>query len=139
MPGTDRAELIRLFSDDIFDPPGDITNRERMTLTYRRMAYINDQLAALMPLLHRPDLLRDLLELSAMVDPPLFHVLFLHHCLATGAVLDYAADLPDQGDGFGTILLTELGLGNTSGGGGPHTRVVYDPAEDDFVPHHPQP
>jgi acyl-CoA oxidase len=140
MPDTDRAELISLFSDDIFDPPGDITNRERMMLTYRRMAYINDRLAASMPLLHHPDLLRDLLELSAMVDPPLFHVLFLHHCLATGALLDYTADLPGQGDGFGTILLTELGLGNTSGGGGDqHTRVVYDPAEDDFVLTTPSP
>src|SRR5260221_6935320 len=102
------------------------------------MAYPDDRRGASLPLLRHPDLLRALLELPAMVDPTLFHVLFVHHCLATGAVLDYAAvpgDLPGQGPGFsvGTILSTELGLGNTSGAGNPHTKVVYDPAEDDFL------
>jgi acyl-CoA oxidase len=136
--GTNRVGLVNMFTHPIFEPPGDLTSREQAALTYRRMAHVQDRLPATEPLLHRPELLRDLIELSAMVDPTLFHVLHLHHCMATGSILDQAAvtdELPGRGPGFsvGTILAVELGLGNTSNVGNARTEVVYDPENDDFV------
>ncbi|WP_019925206.1 hypothetical protein [Nocardia sp. BMG111209] len=88
------------------------------------------------PLLADHDTLRAVLELSAVTDPRLFHVMFLHHCMTIGNALDQGADPADvaalaSAECVGAALMTEKGRGNSSSG--VRTEAVYDPAAGTFV------
>ncbi|MBE8519619.1 hypothetical protein ILP97_19295 [Amycolatopsis sp. H6(2020)] len=93
-------------------------------------------LAADRPLLHDHARLRALLERSAVTDPSLFFLLFLHHCMAIGAALDQGAADEDvaelvSGRRIGAALLAELGHANSNSR--THTEAVFDPAAREFV------
>ncbi|MGA5823767.1 acyl-CoA dehydrogenase [Kitasatospora sp. NPDC094028] len=84
--------------------------------------------------------LRALLEVTAAADPRLFHIMFLHHCMALGAALDYGATSGDiaelaRGRSIGAALMTELGRGNSSSD--IRTEAVLDRTSGDFVLHTP--
>jgi acyl-CoA oxidase len=129
-------QLVDLFSCELFGSEH-VTSVRDDDSPYRRMRHLNQRLDRPSPLLvHDRDYLRDLLELTAIVDPRLFHVMFLNHCLATGGALDYAEDSMVPSDSlvgfeFGTALMTEVGHGNS--GANILTEAVYDPERDDFV------
>ena len=132
----ERDRLIRLFSDPLFDPPEGSAAPD-VALPYQMLRYVRGHISAELPLLQQdPEQLRALLETAAVVDPRLFHVMFLDQCMATGGILEYAADsavLDDVAEGFsiGTALMTELGHG--SSGANILTEAVYDPEHDEFV------
>ncbi|MGC0419990.1 acyl-CoA dehydrogenase [Embleya sp. AB8] len=145
---TDHAfpDPAKLLADALFDlpeHPGAMAGGPaRDTLTYHRVHRLHEQIAAPGPLLHQPAYLRELLELSAMVDPGVFHVLFLHHCMTLGAALDFGAsdaDLAELAAGrtIGAALMTEVGQGNSSAD--IRTEAVWDPAAGEFVLHTPDP
>ncbi len=138
----ERDPLIRLFSDPLFDLPEGPAAPDA-ALPYQRLRYVRERISAELPLLqHDPEYLRALLETAAVVDPRLFHVMFLDQCMATGGILAYAADsavLDEVSEGFsvGTALMTELGHGNS--GANILTEAVYDPERDEFVLSSPVP
>ncbi|SDM56530.1 acyl-CoA dehydrogenase family protein [Allokutzneria albata] len=120
-----------IFADPVFDIGSTVP-------TYERVKYVHDRLGLDGPLLREPDRLRGLLELAAMVDPRLFHVLFLHHCMTVGAALDHGAGPADleeltSGSAVGAVLMTELGHGNSIAN--IRTRAVYEPDSQGFVLH----
>jgi acyl-CoA oxidase len=130
------SDLVKIFADPIFDLPADLSPSQRYALVYRRLQHIHARLDLSEPLLHdRPGLTR-LLELAAMVDPGLFHVMFLHHCMTIGAAIDYGADDDDiaelcSGRSIGAALMTELGQGNSSAD--IRTEAVYDQQRREFI------
>ncbi|GAA4023248.1 hypothetical protein GCM10022247_54460 [Allokutzneria multivorans] len=122
-------KLSEIFADPIFDC-------DSTASTYDRVRLVHDQLHLEAPLLHEPDRLRELLEMAAMVDPRVFHVLFLHHCMAMGAATGHGAapaDLAEltSGAAIGAVLMTELGHGNSIAD--IRTQAVYEPGTDEFV------
>ena len=136
-------ELVEIFTDPIFDVPDDLTGHDHNDLVYRRLRHVHERLGVKDPLLaHHQDYLRALLELAAMVDPHMFHVMFLHHCMTIGAVLQFGGsdgDLAElsSGTAIGAALMTELGHSNSI----PNirTEASYDPATHEFVLHTPTP
>jgi acyl-CoA oxidase len=134
--------LTQIFADPLFDPAEEAADTDG-ALPYRRLRYVREHVSAGRPLLHHdPEYLRALLETAAIVDPRLFHIMFLDQCMATGGILEYAADptvLDEVSGGFsvGTALMTELGHGNS--GANILTEAVYDPEQDEFVLNSPVP
>ncbi|UOX89501.1 hypothetical protein MUY14_02335 [Amycolatopsis sp. FBCC-B4732] len=105
-------------------------------------ARLRAALAADRPLLHDHPRLRSLLESAAVADPGRFFLLFLHHCMATGAALDQGAAEEDvaglvSGRWTGAALLAELGHANSNSR--THTEAVFDPATREFVLSSPVP
>lgn len=108
---------------------------------YQRLRRLQSRLGE-QPLLADHDLLRTVLEWSAITDPSLFHAMLLHHCMAVGNALDQGADDADvdelaSGRSIGAALMTESGRGNSSSG--IRTQAVYDPAAHEFILHTPVP
>jgi acyl-CoA oxidase len=138
----ERLTVDDVFSDPIFDPPT-VDGADRNALTYERIRHVQHHLATSEPLLTRPDRLRRILELAAVTDPCVFHVLFLHHCMATGAVLTFATEptLPAEiglpSDALGIALVTEVGHAGSSGN--PLTEAEFDPERRDFILRSPTP
>ncbi|WP_439679983.1 acyl-CoA dehydrogenase family protein [Embleya sp. MST-111070] len=129
----------KLFADVLFDPPAGpdaaIAGPVRDALTYRRVGWLHERISGDDPLLHHPAYLRELLELAAMVDPSVFHVMFLHHCMTLGPALDFGASPEDiaelaLGPTIGAALMTEAGRGNSSAG--IRTEAVWDPVGETF-------
>jgi acyl-CoA oxidase len=129
-------DLVALFADPLLARglgPGD-------DLPYRALRRLTGELSGGKPLLSDQQRLRTLLELCAVEDPRLFHVMFLHHCMTTGAALDYGATEEDVAElaaarSIGAALMTEAGHGNSSAG--ILTEAGYDPASREFVLHTP--
>ena len=129
-------DLVELFADPLLARglgPGD-------DLPYRALRQLTDGLTTGKPLLSDHQRLRTVLELCAVADPRLFHVMFLHHCMTTGAALDYGATAEDVAElatarSIGAALMTEAGHGNSSAG--ILTEASYDPANREFVLHTP--
>ncbi|MFD0266495.1 hypothetical protein ACFVGY_07860 [Streptomyces sp. NPDC127106] len=132
-------DLPELFEDPIFD---DCTPRSARPWvgTYERLRHLHDRIGSPVPLLAggpvEQERLRSLLELTAMADPALFHVLFLHQCMTIGPALDFGASPEDvaelaSGRSVGAALNTEVGLGSSSAA--IRTEAVYDPAARGFV------
>ncbi|MFD7630854.1 hypothetical protein ACFV7Q_33350 [Streptomyces sp. NPDC059851] len=132
-------DLPKLFEDPIFD---DCTPRSAQPWvgTYERLRHLHDRIGSPVPLLAGGPAerarLRSLLELTAMVDPALFHVLFLHQCMTLGPALDHGASAEDvaelaSGRSVGAALMTEVGLGSSSTA--IRTEAVYDPVTREFV------
>ncbi|NXY95290.1 hypothetical protein HYE82_13015 [Streptomyces sp. BR123] len=132
-------DLPRFFEDPIFD---DCTPRSAQPWvgTYERLRHLHDRIGSPVPLLAggpvEQERLRCLLELTAMADPALFHVLFLHQCMTIGPALDFGASAEDvaelaSGRSVGAALMTEVGLGSSSTA--IRTEAVYDPAAREFV------
>ncbi|MFI5761842.1 acyl-CoA dehydrogenase [Streptomyces sp. NPDC051563] len=139
-------DLVALLSDASFDRitsmPGGSPPPEPGAWAYERLRRITAVLGGAEPLLADHRRLRDLLELTAMTDPALFHVMFLHHCMTIGPALDYGAHDDDIAElasarAVGAALMTELGLGSSSAD--IRTRAVYDPATREFVLDTPDP
>jgi acyl-CoA oxidase len=136
LTATEPRDLVKIFADPVFDLPGDLSPRERYALVYQRLQHVHAQLDLGEPLLQDQPGLTRLLELAAMVDPGLFHVMFLHHCMTIGAALDYGAcddDIAElcPGRSVGAALMTELGQGNSSAD--IRTEAVYDPGRREFI------
>ncbi|GCE00499.1 acyl-CoA dehydrogenase family protein [Embleya hyalina] len=134
----------KLFADVLFDPPAGpdaaIAGPVRDALTYRRVRWLHERISGEDPLLHHPAYLRELLELAAMVDPSVFHVMFLHHCMTLGPALDFGASPEDiaelaLGPSIGAALMTEVGRGNSAAG--IRTEAVWDPVGQVFDLHTP--
>ncbi|MFY1619118.1 hypothetical protein [Micromonospora sp. WMMD736] len=130
--------MAEIFDTDLFQTDGDESGLDRALLAYRRLKYVTAALDLGEPLLQRPEYLHPLLEWAAIRDPSLFHVLMLHHCMATGAVLDFGAAHAAghlaalvQADAVGAVLLTELGHGNSNVRVG--TTATYDPDRHGFT------
>ncbi|MFK0255096.1 hypothetical protein [Streptomyces sp. NPDC090445] len=132
-------DLPKLFEDPVFD---DCTPRSAQPWvgTYERLRHLHDRIGSPVPLLAggpvEQERLRSLLELTAMADPALFHVLFLHQCMAIGPALDFGASAEDvaelaSGRSVGAAMNTEVGLGSSSTA--IRTEAVYDPAAREFV------
>ncbi|MGW9210326.1 acyl-CoA dehydrogenase family protein [Embleya sp. NPDC055664] len=146
VPPTEPAfpDPAKLFADVLFDPPAGpdaaIAGPVRDALTYRRVRWLHERISGEDPLLRHPAYLRELLELAAMVDPSVFHVMFLHHCMTLGPALDFGASPRDiaelaLGPSIGAALMTEVGRGNSSAG--IRTEAVWDPAGEAFDLHTP--
>jgi acyl-CoA oxidase len=140
--GTSYRELVELFTGPCGYEPSATGLDAQLSSPYRRLWRLQTRLDDGRPLLADHTRLRFVLELSAMVDPRLFHVMFLHHCMTIGTVLDYGgyeADLAAliSGKWIGAALMTEMGYGNSSSG--IRTEAVYDPANRDFVLNTPVP
>ncbi|MEU5806484.1 hypothetical protein [Streptomyces sp. NPDC047718] len=132
-------DLPKLFEDPVFD---DCTPRSAQPWvgTYERLSHLHDRIGSPVPLLAggttEQERLRALLELTAMADPALFHVLFLHQCMTIGPALDFGASAEDvaelaSGRSVGAAMNTEVGLGSSSAA--IRTEAVYDPAAREFV------
>lgn len=141
-------DLVELLADASFDriaptPRADGTRPpEPAARAYEGLRRITSALGDGKPLLTDHHRLRDLLELTAMTDPVLFHVMFLHHCMTIGPALDYGARAADIAEltsarAVGAALMTELGQGSSSAD--IRTRAVYDPATREFVLDTPDP
>src|SRR5262249_7441927 len=131
-----RRDLTALFADPFF------TRAESsLSWPYLGLRRLQSRLGE-QPLLADHARLRSLLELSAVVDPRLFHAMFLHHCMAVGNALDQGACDEDiaalaSGRWIGAALMTEMGHGNSSSG--IRTEAVYDSRTREFVLHTPIP
>jgi acyl-CoA oxidase len=140
-------ELVKIYADPAFDhvagPPGGTSASDLPALAYSRLQHVHENLGITEPLLAGDhDYLRSLLELAAMADPCLFQVMFLHHCMALGAALDYGAcddDIAELATGasIGAALMTELGQGNSSAS--IRTEAAYDPVSGGFLLNTPVP
>ena len=131
MADTAIVSLDTLLADPLFDPRHHLAADEQDELTYRQLGHLNHILAADLPLVSGDQrLLRNLLELTAVTSPSLFMAFFLHHGMATGAIVDYGGD-PVELPGFGAVMMTELGYGSSSAN--LLTEAHYDPATGDFA------
>ncbi|MFD6187372.1 acyl-CoA dehydrogenase [Streptomyces goshikiensis] len=141
-------DLVALLADASFDriaPTPPVEGRPRSepgAWAYESLRRVTAVLGGAKPLLADHRRLRDLLELTAMTDPTLFHVMFLHHCMTIGPALDYGARDDDIAElasarAIGAALMTELGQGSSSAD--IRTRAVYDPVTREFVLDTPDP
>ncbi|MFD0355342.1 hypothetical protein ACFVHW_16650 [Streptomyces sp. NPDC127110] len=134
-------DLVELLADASFDRFA-LTGSDPAAWAYASLRHITSALGDGKPLLADHRRLRDLLELTAMADPVLFHVMFLHHCMTIGPALDYGAHAADIAEltsarSVGAALMTELGLGSSSAN--IRTRATYDAATREFVLDTPDP
>ncbi|MFD4575263.1 acyl-CoA dehydrogenase [Streptomyces sp. NPDC058417] len=136
-------DLVDLLTDESFDRfTSSDPAPDPAAWAYAGLRRITAALGGEKPLLADHRRLRQLLELAAMTDPVLFHVLFLHHCMTIGPALDHGARPDDvaalaSADAVGAALMTELGRGSSSAD--IRTRATYDPATDGFVLDTPEP
>ncbi|MFJ5123186.1 acyl-CoA dehydrogenase [Kitasatospora sp. NPDC088548] len=107
---------------------------------YEALLRITAALPSNTPLLADHDRLRSLLELTAMADPRLFHVMFLHHCMTIGPALVCGATPEDittltTARAVGAALITEIGRGSSIAH--TRTRARWEPSTRTFVLHTP--
>ncbi|MFD5419241.1 acyl-CoA dehydrogenase [Streptomyces sp. NPDC127069] len=149
-PHEGQAFLEQVFSADVFRPRPDHGGREeRFALTYERLRHVNDRVreaGSTVPLVQDRERLFPLLAWSAVADPALFYAMFLHHCMTTGAVLEFGAGREDLADVLeelaatervGALLMTELGHGNSNAS--VRTVAEYDADREEFVLRTPEP
>ncbi|MFJ3921563.1 hypothetical protein [Streptomyces sp. NPDC090022] len=136
--------LAGSLADPAFDPyaAAAAAGPEPAARAYDALRRITAALDHGRPLLADHRRLRALLELAAMADPVLFHVMFLHHCMTVGPALDYGAAGADlaalnSGGAVGAALMTELGQGSSAAD--IRTEASYDPRTRGFVLHTPDP
>ncbi|MFI1202729.1 acyl-CoA dehydrogenase [Streptomyces sp. NPDC020883] len=135
------GDLTELFTDAFF-ARAHHADRPSPASPYLGLRHLQSRLHGRQPLLADHTRLRSVLELSAVVDPRLFFVMFLHHCMAIGAALDFGAppeDVDDLASGrwIGAALMNEIGHGNSSSA--IRTQAVFDPTAREFVLHTPTP
>ncbi|MET8182190.1 acyl-CoA dehydrogenase [Streptomyces sp. NPDC005336] len=141
------ADLVALLADASFDrhtppPAAAAPYPEPAAWAYEGLRRITAAVGGGKPLLADHRRLRALLELTAITDPVLFHVTFLHHCMTVGPALDYGATAADiaeltSGSAMGAALMTELGQGNSDAD--IRTEATYDARTREFVLHTPGP
>ncbi|MGW1195754.1 acyl-CoA dehydrogenase [Streptomyces sp. NPDC002536] len=135
------GDLAALFTDAFFARTHR-TEGPSPAAPYLGLQHLQSRLGDQEPLLADPARLRTVLELSAVTDPRLFFVMFLHHSMAIGVALDFGAPPEDvaalaSGRWIGAALMNETGHGNSSAD--IRTRAVFDPAAREFVLHTPNP
>ncbi|MBY8887000.1 hypothetical protein K7472_19395 [Streptomyces sp. PTM05] len=140
MTTTHYDEFVEMFTDPILVPPNAVGDPSYLASPYLGLRHLQARLNDDQPLLADHGRLRTLLELSAVVDPRLFHAMFLHHCMTIGPALDQGADESDlaelsSGRWIGTPLMTELGHGNSSNA--VRTEAHFDPEAREFILHTP--
>ncbi|MEU1673004.1 acyl-CoA dehydrogenase [Streptomyces roseifaciens] len=138
------GDLIKLLADvsSASAPRAQHADPPSSASPYRGLRHIQSRLGGGRPLLADHARLRDVLELSAVADPRLFFVMFLHHCMTIGPALDFGApheDVADLASGqwIGAALMNETGHGNSSSA--IRTQAVFDPVTREFVLHTPTP
>lgn len=136
---TSYGDLVALFADLPLTVSDSGSDSAQLSVPYAALRHLQRQLGD-EPLVADPEMLRSLLELCAIADPCLFHVMFLHHCMTIGNALDQGASEADvtalaSGRWIGAALMTELGHGNSSAG--IRTEAVYDDDAREFVLHTP--
>ncbi|GAA3687539.1 acyl-CoA dehydrogenase [Lentzea roselyniae] len=136
--------LAGLSAESLFDHRDGLGNEEVCRLTYRRLRRLGEQLGPSSKLLADPSRLFTTLEWCSVTSPSLFLATTLHTCLGLGAIDEFGAGRDDIGDwigeldsmnSFGSLLVTETGLGNSHIG--IRTEAVHDPLTGEFVLHTP--
>jgi acyl-CoA oxidase len=143
---TTREAITALFTGDLFAPREGLTHGERCALTYQRARVVNSRLDTGTALIGDQRRLLAVLETAAMISPPLFLALTIHYCLGVTAIAEFGAgredlkpylDELDTMTSIGTLLVTELGHGNSHGA--IRTEARYDRDSGEFVLHTPDP
>ncbi|WP_405946015.1 hypothetical protein OG588_03780 [Streptomyces prunicolor] len=119
---------------------------ERHARTYDRLRALGEWVGGANALQHDPARLLAVLEWSATVDPPLFLAGTVQYavCVAAmtelgrpGAYLDPLIDEVDRHETFGSIMITEVGRGNSHLA--TRTEARFDPATREFSLRTPDP
>jgi acyl-CoA oxidase len=136
--------LAGLSAEPLFDHRDGLGNEDMCRLTYRRLRRLGEQLGPASKLLADPARLFTALEWCAVTSPSLFLATTLHTCLGLGTIDEFGAGRDDIADWigeldsmktFGSLLVTEAGLGNSHVG--IRTEAVHDPLTGEFVLHTP--
>jgi acyl-CoA oxidase len=135
-----RRQLADLFRHDIFAPRWGLTYEEKCRLTYERLRYLGTRIPPGTELLRDPRRLFTVMEWGALASPSLFVAMTIHYCLCLGPLVELGGNRDDLAEhlealdsmaSIGTILVTELGRGNS------HidlrTQVTYDAARREFA------
>lgn len=122
------------------------TEAERHRRTYRRLAALVRHEGGTTALTRDPERLHAALAWAATVDPPLFHAAAVHIGVCTATILELGHAGPhldgliqalEHNQDVGTILITELGRGNSHLA--PVTEARYHPTNRTFTLHTPEP
>ncbi len=136
--------LAGLSAEPLFAHHDGLGNEEQCRLTYRRLRRLGEQLGPVSKLLSDPPRLFTTLEWCAVTSPSLFLATTLHTCLGLGTIDEFGRGRDDIADwigeldslkSFGSLLVTEAGLGNSHVG--IRTEAVHDPLTGEFVLHTP--
>jgi acyl-CoA oxidase len=133
-------ELIALLDEEPFSTDDDLDLEQEQRRTYAQFKILNQWAGTGAALLNDRNRLFTALEFAAVVNPSLFHVAQVHYAVCLASILELGS--PSQqlqiliGElntltSIGTILITELGKGNSHLAVG--TRAVYEPATDQFL------
>ncbi|HET6707837.1 acyl-CoA dehydrogenase [Amycolatopsis sp.] len=141
-----RAEILGLFSHELFRPRTGQTHAEQCRLTYERLRWLGPRLPPATELLANPRALLGVLETAAVASPSVFLAMTIHCCLSTNAIVEYGGGRRDLAPwlteldtmaSIGTLVVTELGHGNS------HlairTEARLDRGTGEFVLHTPDP
>jgi acyl-CoA oxidase len=143
---THRAELDSLLNRPEFSAELPGSSAERHLRTYRRLAAVGQHQGGSVALTQDTDRLMSVFAWMAVVDPAMFHAALVHFGVCTWSILTlgrpgaYLTEVTHELDrqvAAGTIMITEVGRGNSHIAVG--TRARFHPESRTFTLHTPDP